>query len=125
MSEVPSNLKYADTHEWVSVEGNVATIGITDHAQALLGDLVYVELPEEGAEFEKGSEAGVVESVKAASDYYSPVNGKVIEINAALEDEPELVNSAPYSDGWLFKVELAGDVDHLLDADAYQSAIEA
>lgn len=126
MSEVPGDLKYAESHEWLSLDNDVATVGITDHAQALLGDLVYVELPEVGSDIEKGAEAGVVESVKAASDYYSPVSGKVVEVNTALEDSPELVNSDPYEDGWLFRIELteASEVEEMLSAEDYQDAIE-
>lgn len=126
MSEVNPNCRYADSHEWVNVEGNVATVGISDHAQGLLGDLVYVELPELDAEVSRGDDAGVVESVKAASDVYAPVSGKIIEVNEDLEDNPELVNSSPYESGWLYRIELqdAGEVNSLMSADEYESHIE-
>lgn len=126
MSEVNPNCRYADSHEWVNVEGNIATVGISDHAQGLLGDLVYVELPELDAEVSCGDDAGVVESVKAASDVYAPVSGKIIEVNEDLEDNPELVNSSPYESGWLYRVELqdAGEVNSLMSADEYESHIE-
>lgn len=126
MSEVNPNCRYADSHEWVNVEGNVATVGISDHAQGLLGDLVYVELPELDAEVSRGDDAGVVESVKAASDVYTPVSGKIIEVNEDLEDNPELVNSSPYESGWLYRIELqdAGEVNSLMSAEEYESHIE-
>lgn len=126
MSEVNPNCRYADSHEWVNVEGNIATVGISDHAQGLLGDLVYVELPELDAEVSRGDDAGVVESVKAASDVYAPVSGKIIEINEDLEDNPELVNSSPYESGWLYRIELqdAAEVNSLMSADEYESHIE-
>lgn len=126
MSEVRSELKYLSSHEWARVEddGSVV-IGITDHAQESLGDVVFVELPEVGSTVTAGQEAGVVESVKAASDIYSPVSGEVIAINEALEDAPETVNSSPYDDGWFFKVtpESLDDLDDALDADGYQNTI--
>lgn len=129
MSNVPSELKYLSSHEWVRLEadGETAVIGITDHAQELLGDVVFVELPEVGAELSAGDEAGVVESVKAASDIYAPVSGEVLEINEALEEAPETVNSEPYDDGWFFKVKLsdADELASLLDADAYVEVCEA
>lgn len=126
MSEVNPNCRYADSHEWVNVEGNVATVGISNHAQGLLGDLVYVELPELDAEVSRGDDAGVVESVKAASDVYAPVSGKIIEVNEDLEDNPELVNSSPYESGWLYRIELqdAGEVNSLMSAEEYESHIE-
>ncbi|MCF6776190.1 glycine cleavage system protein GcvH [Thiotrichales bacterium 19X7-9] len=127
MSKVVSGLKYSDTHEWVRIEeGNLATIGITDHAQALLGELVYVELPQVGDEVNSGSEVGVVESVKAASDFYTPVSGRVVEVNEALVDSPNEVNDNPYENGWLFKIELSdvSEVDRLLDAENYETALE-
>jgi len=121
MSNVPAELKYTKSHEWVAADGDTVTIGITDHAQDLLGDMVFIELPEVGTSFSVGDECAVVESVKAASDVYSPVAGEVTEVNEALVDSPETVNSDPYQAGWLFKVKLAnaGDMDNLLDADAY------
>jgi len=129
MSSIPGELKYLSSHEWARLEedGLTVTIGITDHAQDLLGDVVFVELPEVGAEIAAGDEAGVVESVKAASDFFSPVGGEVIAINEELEDAPELVNSDPYNDGWFFKVKVAdtSDLDTLLDADAYAEACES
>jgi len=128
MSNIPGELKYLSSHEWVRVEGDgTATIGITDHAQDLLGDVVFVELPEVGAEIHAGEEAGVVESVKAASDIFSPVSGEVLAINEALEESPDLVNNEPYEDGWFFKVKLTdeSDLEPLLDAEAYSAACEA
>ena len=127
MSEVPSELKYAKSHEWVRVEEDgVITIGISDHAQALLGDLVFVELPEVGTELVAGDECCVVESVKAASDVYMPISGEVLEVNEALADEPEIINAAPYDNGWLFKVQPSNEdeVADLLDAEAYQAEID-
>jgi len=127
MSEIPAELRYAASHEWAKVEGGVATVGISDHAQDAMGDLVYVELPEVGQVVAAGDETGVVESVKAASDIYSPVSGEIVEINEALEDEPELVNNAPFEGGWLFKVQLTdeGELDNLLTADQYQAQIDS
>ncbi len=127
MSEIPAELRYAASHEWAKVEDGVATVGISDHAQDAMGDLVYVELPEVGQVVAAGDETGVVESVKAASDIYSPVSGEIVEINEALEDEPELVNNVPYEGGWLFKIQMseAGDLDNLLTADQYQAQIES
>jgi len=122
MSSVPSELKYVKTHEWVRDEGDgTVTIGITDHAQKLLGDLVFVELPEIGTQIEAEAECAVVESVKAASDVYSPVTGEVIDINAGLADAPEIINEDPYDSGWLFRVRLADpdELETLMDADAY------
>ncbi|MGY2462347.1 glycine cleavage system protein GcvH [Vreelandella sulfidaeris] len=127
MSNLPANLHYAESHEWVldNKDGTV-TVGITDHAQQALGDVVFVELPEVGTELSKGQEFGVIESVKAASDLYSPVNGEVIEVNESLEDAPETVNEAPYQGGWIMKVRLDGNsLDGLLDADAYQATLSA
>lgn len=127
MSNLPANLHYAESHEWVldNKDGTV-TVGITDHAQQALGDVVFVELPEVGTELSKGQEFGVIESVKAASDLYSPVDGEVIEVNESLEDAPETVNEAPYQDGWIMKVRLDGNsLDGLLDADAYQATLSA
>jgi len=126
MSEVPSELKYTRSHEWLRAEDDgLVTVGITDHAQALLGDLVFVELPETETEFAAGDECCVVESVKAASDVYMPISGEVVEVNEALVDEPEIINSSPYDNGWLFKIKPSADeLDDLLDADAYQAVIE-
>lgn len=128
MSDFPTELKYAETHEWVRLEDDgTVVVGITDHAQDALGDIVYVELPEVGAVADSGGEVAVVESVKAASDIYSPVSGEILEINSGLEDEPETVNQSPYGDGWLFRVKLADpeDIESLMDADGYKSMIDA
>ena len=126
MSDIPANLKYAKSHEWVEVlnDGTVR-VGITDHAQALLGDMVYVEIPEVGTAVSVGEECTVVESVKAASDVYSPVTGEVVAVNEDLADTPDLVNNHPYSDGWIMQVKLTeeGELEELLDADAYAKAI--
>jgi glycine cleavage system H protein len=127
MSEVPAELKYASTHEWARLEADgTVTVGITDHAQAQLGDLVFVELPEVGAQYAAGDACAVVESVKAASDIYAPVGGTVVEVNEALEESPQLVNEDPYGDGWLFRLEPvdAAELDNLMDADAYQEQIQ-
>jgi glycine cleavage system H protein len=127
MSEVPAELKYASSHEWTRLESDGSVVvGITDHAQDALGDVVYIELPEVGAHVDAGAEVAVIESVKAASDIYSPVTGDVTEINPALEDEPESVNSSPYGDGWLFRVMPtdASSMGDLMDADAYAASVE-
>ena len=125
MSQVPAELKYLSSHEWVLIEGDVATVGISDHAQELLGDLVYVELPEVGSSVAAGDSVGVVESVKAASDMYAPVSGEVVEINEELEESPDRINDDPYGDGWMYKVALEDpeEVGELLDAEAYGEAI--
>ena len=129
MSIIPGELRYLSSHEWVRLEedGETATVGITDHAQDLLGDVVFVELPELDSVIAAGEEAGVVESVKAASDIFSPVSGTVIEINDALEDSPELVNSDPYDDGWFFKVKIsdADELSSLLGAEEYSEVCES
>jgi len=119
---VPQDLFYAKTHEWVSLNDGIATVGITDFAQSQLSDLTFVELPEVGTEFAVGDEAAVVESVKAAADVYAPVAGEVVEINAALEDAPELINNEPFGEGWLFKIKVndESDVDDMMDADSYE-----
>ena len=119
--------KYTEDHEWVLIEGDTATVGISDHAQEQLGDVVYVELPEAGAELEPGAEAATVESVKAASEIYAPVAGEVIEVNGALNDDPALVNSDPLGDGWFFKLKIGGtpDLGDLMDEDAYKKYIES
>jgi len=126
MSEVPSELKYTESHEWLRVEDDgLVSVGISDHAQGLLGDLVFVELPEAGTEFVAGDECCVVESVKAASDVYMPISGEIVEINEALADEPEIINTSPYDNGWLFKVRpSANELEDLMDADAYQVEID-
>lgn len=125
MSEVPSELKFLSSHEWVLIEDGVATVGVTDHAQELLGDLVYVELPEEGSSVAAGDSVGVIESVKAASDTYAPVSGEVIEVNEELENAPDKINDDPYGDGWMYKVSMEDpdEVGDLLDAEAYSEAI--
>jgi glycine cleavage system H protein len=127
MSEIPAELRYRASHEWVRVEDGIAVVGISDHAQDAMGDLVYVEMPEVGQVLAAGDEAGVVESVKAASDIYAPVSGEVVEINDALEDEPEKVNNDAYGDGWLFKIQMvdAGELEEMLTADQYQQQIES
>ena len=121
MSEF-KNLKYAKTHEWVSKEGDLITVGISDHAQELLGDIVFIELPEIGRVVENNEPMAVIESVKAASDIYAPLSGTIEAVNEALEAEPTIVNSSPYEDGWLFKIRLCADVDdgHLVDYETYQ-----
>ena len=127
MSDLPAELKYASSHEWARLDSDgTVVVGITDHAQEALGDIVYIELPEMGVAVDAGAEVAVVESVKAASDIYSPVTGEVVEINPALEDEPETVNSNPYADGWLFRVKVASpdELEDMLDADGYQAVIE-
>ena len=125
MSNIPDNLKYAKSHEWVRIEGETATVGITDHAQAELTDVVFVELPETGRVLAAGDNCAVVESVKTASDLYAPVAGTVLEINAALADTPELTNDSPFDEGWFFKLQLDGEPDtsHLLDAAGYAAQI--
>ncbi len=114
---------FTDEHEWIDVEGDTATVGITDYAQEQLGDIVFVELPDVGAQLAKGKDAAVVESVKAASDVYAPISGEVIEANDALDDDPALVNSNPEEDGWFFKLTIAdkAELDGLMDAKAYKS----
>ena len=122
---VPEDLKYAETHEWVRIDKTIGTVGISDHAQAELTDIVYVELPKVGAKVTAKQPAAVVESVKAASDIYSPVSGEVTEVNGELESNPALVNTAPYAEGWLFKVQLeeGADFSELKDAAAYRTQI--
>lgn len=128
MSDIPSDLKYVASHEWIRDEGDgVVTIGVTDHAQDLLGDVVFVELPEVGSEFASGDDIGVVESVKAASDVYAPLSGEIVAINEDLEDSPELVNSDPYGDGWFIQLRLSDttELEQLLDAEGYAELCEA
>ena len=124
---VPEDLKYAETHEWIRVDGETGTVGITDHAQAELTDIVYVELPQIGSSVEAKKASAVVESVKAASDIYAPVGGEVIETNPQLESNPGLVNTDPYGDGWLFKIKLSvpNQVQSLKDSSAYKEQIGA
>lgn len=118
---------FTDEHEWIDVEGDTATVGITDYAQGQLGDIVFVELPESGAALSKGGDAAVVESVKAASDVYAPIDGEVTEGNGALEDDPALVNTAPEGDGWFFKMTIgdASQLEGLMDEAAYKSFCDA
>lgn len=127
MSNIPEELKYTESHEWVSLEADgSARIGITDHAQEALGDLVFVELPAVGDNIDQGDACAVVESVKAASDIYSPLTGEVLAVNDSLEDDPGIVNADPYGDGWLYSVSLAdeGELENLMDAEAYAESLE-
>lgn len=127
MSNIPKELRYTATHEWVRPEGDgVFTVGITEHAQDLLGDMVFVELPDVGDEVSTGDDIVVAESVKAASDVYAPISGEIVAVNEDLEDSPELVNSDPFGDGWMFKIkaEDASEVESLLDAEGYEASIE-
>lgn len=127
MSNIPTELKYATSHEWVRNEGDgIVTVGITEHAQDLLGDMVFVELPEVGENVSTGDDVAVAESVKAASDIYAPVTGEVVEVNEELEDSPELVNSDAFGDGWMFKIKLddASELEALLDAEGYANSID-
>ncbi len=123
--EVRDDLKYTETHEWLKLEGDKAKVGITDHAQSELTDIVFVEFPEIGKEVNKGDEICVVESVKSVSEIYAPVSGKIININKKLEDEPEIINKSPYDDGWLIELEIKDEsqVNDLLDAQAYKKLI--
>ena len=127
MSEIPGDLKFLKSHEWARVEDDgLIRVGISDHAQAQLGDLVYVELPEVGASVKAGSSAAVVESVKAASDIYAPVSGEIVEVNESLSDKPEIINEDAYGEGWIFLVRASdrSELDELLDANAYEELIE-
>ena len=127
MSNIPKELRYAATHEWVRPEGDgVFTVGISEHAQDLLGDMVFVELPDVGDKVSTGDDIAVAESVKAASDVYAPISGEIIEVNGDLEDSPELVNSDPYGDGWMYKIKAddPSEVEGLLDAEGYESSID-
>lgn len=121
----PEGLKYTDDHEWVKVEGNIGTIGVTDHAQSELGDVVYVDIDEDLAEIVKGNDFGTIEAVKTVADLYAPVTGKVVEVNTAINDSPEVVNSDPYGKGWMIKVELSNlsELDALMDVDAYKAHV--
>lgn len=120
---VPEELSYAKTHEWIRREDDVATVGITDHAQDELGDVVFIELPEKGASFGAGDSFGTVESVKAVSDLYAPVGGEVVEVNEALNDAPEKINEDPYGDGWIVKLRVSEEGD-LLSAEEYEKLLE-
>ncbi|MHB9804871.1 glycine cleavage system protein GcvH [Pantoea ananatis] len=127
MSNVPVELKYRDSHEWLRKNADgTYTVGITEHAQELLGDMVFVDLPEVGATFSAGEECAVAESVKAASDIYAPVSGEIVAVNDVLNDSPEQVNSEPYDGGWLFQIKASdeSEIDSLLDADAYKASID-
>ncbi|MFV1992682.1 MAG: glycine cleavage system protein GcvH [Acidiferrobacterales bacterium] len=128
MSNIPGELKYTKSHEWVRVndDGSV-TIGITDHAQDLMGDMVYIELPEVGDNLETGKECAVVESVKAASDVYAPLDGEILEVNETISESPEMINQDPYENGWMFRLQLADNegLDSLLDAKAYEEIINS
>jgi len=126
MSNIPAELRYATTHEWVRLESDgTFTVGISEHAQGLLGDMVFVELPDVGAQIGAGDDVAVAESVKAASDVYAPISGEVLAVNEELEDSPELVNSDPFGDGWLFRIKAEDptEVEALLDAEAYANSI--
>ncbi len=128
MNETPSNLKFLDSHEWIKIDNDTVIVGISDHAQSELGDVVFVELPNIGDEFVSGDEAAVVESVKAASEVYTPLSGEVIEVNEVLEENPELVNTSPYEDGWFFKLKVTdenlGSADNMMTADEYLSWLD-
>ena len=121
MSKIVEGLLYSESHEWVKVEGNIAVIGVSDFAQAEMGDITYVDLPDEGDEIEKGEDFGALESVKASSELYAPVSGKVVEVNSALEDAPELINEDAF-ENWIIKVEMSdeSELNDLLDAKAYE-----
>ncbi len=123
---IPSDLKYTEEHEWIRVEGNVATLGITDYAQEELGDIVNVELPEEGDEVHRDESFGAVESVKASSEIFSPLSGKILEVNEPLVDAPETINEDPYDEGWMVRIEMSdlSELDQLLDAAAYEAYIK-
>ena len=128
MTDVPSNLKFLESHEWARAEEDgTVTVGISDHAQELLGDIVFVELPEVGKEISQSADVAIVESVKAASDVYSPISGEVTEVNEALNDNPEIINASPYEDGWFFKIKPQdiSEMEKLLDAGAYESSSES
>ena len=128
MNETPSDLKFLDSHEWIKEDENTVIVGISDHAQSELGEVVFVELPAVGDEFVSGDEAAVVESVKAASEVYTPMSGEVIEVNEALEENPELVNTSPYEEGWFFKLKVSdenlGSIDSLMTAEEYSSMLD-
>lgn len=128
MSDIPGELKYSKSHEWVRIEedGSV-TVGITDHAQDLMGDMVFVELPETGNDYGTGDDCAVVESVKAASDIYAPIAGQVTAVNDALADTPEILNSDPYGEGWIYRMQPSdsGEIDELMDANAYEELVAA
>jgi len=122
---IPGNLKYTNDHEWVLVDGNLGTIGVTDYAQGELGDVVFVDIDPNISEIKKGDSVGTIEAVKTVSDMYAPFTGKVVEVNSALSSNPEIINSDPYGDGWMLKVEIdnPSELDELLDADGYKALI--
>ena len=128
MNETPSDLKFLDSHEWIKEDDNTVVVGISDHAQNELGEVVFVELPAIGDEFVLGDEAAVVESVKAASEVYTPISGEVIEVNDTLEESPELVNTSPYEEGWFFKLKVSdenlGSIESLMTAEEYSSMLD-
>ena len=128
MYETPSDLKFLDSHEWIKVDDNTVIVGISDHAQNELGEVVFVELPAIGDEFVSGDEAAVVESVKAASEVYTPISGEVIKVNDTLEENPELVNTSPYEEGWFFKLKVSdenlGSIDSLMTSEEYSSMLD-
>ena len=127
MSEIPSDLRFRDSHEWVRLEDDgTVVVGISDHAQGELGDMVFIELPEPGMNYDQGEACAVIESVKAASDIYAPLSGEVVKVNGELEDSPELVNSDPYGEGWLFRIipSDSAQIDSLMDAQAYAGQLE-
>ena len=128
MNEMPGDLKFLDSHEWIKVDDNTVIVGISDHAQNELGEVVFVELPAIGDEFVLGDEVAVVESVKAASEVYTPISGEVIELNDTLEESPELVNTSPYEEGWFFKLKVSdenlGSIESLMTAEEYSSMLD-
>ena len=123
--ETPENLVYTEEHEWIRMEGSVAVVGVTDYAQGELGDIVFVELPETGTDLESGSVFGTIEAVKTVSDLYSPISGKVVDVNHAIGDAPESINTSPYEEGWMIKIEAvdATELDKLMDAAGYRSHV--
>ena len=128
MSSIPQDLKYSKDHEWIRAEDNfIGICGITDHAQELLTDIVFVELPEPGTEVKKGEQVAVVESVKAVSDIFTPVSGRITAVNKKLEDSPDLINTDPYGEGWIYKIEMSAksDLDDLMDSEKYSEHVEA
>ena len=124
--EVRKDLKYTKEHEWIKIKGDIAVVGITDHAQAELTDIVFVELPEVGKEVKKGEELCVVESVKSVSEIYAPLSGRIVKVNSKLDDSPEIINESPYDDGWLVELEITdkSEVNSLIDAETYKKTIE-
>lgn len=124
--EVRKDLKYTKEHEWIKIKGDIAVVGITDHAQAELTDIVFVELPEAGKEVKKGEELCVVESVKSVSEIYAPLSGRIVKVNSKLDDSPEIINESPYDDGWLVELEITdkSEVNSLIDAETYKKTIE-